>query len=180
MMNRTDSISQVIKKRRSRLAIKEGYLSLLLRVAILAILGYLIFTQVFLLSRTKGNEMFPAVKDGDLLIVFRLQQNYEKNDVVTYMVNGQRKVGRYLAREGDVIVMDDTGTFLINGAVQSGEIIYPTYAKEGIDYPYEVPEGHVFVLGDYRTQSIDSRDFGSIPEDDVEGKVITLLRRRGL
>lgn len=180
MMSKTDSVSQIIRKRRNKLAIKEGYLSLLTRIALLTILGYLIFTQVFLLSRANGNEMFPAVKDGDLIIAFRLQQDYEKNDVITYRVDGQRKVGRYIAQENDVILMDDTGSFRINSSVQSGEIMYPTYAKEGIAYPYEVPEGHIFILGDYRTQTIDSRDFGPIPIDDIEGKVITILRRRGL
>lgn len=180
MTSKTDSISQVIKKRRNKLAIKEGYLALLVRILVLVILGYLIFTQVFLLSRTVGNEMFPAIKDGDLIVGFRLQKDYIKNDVVTYMVNGQRKVGRYVAQEGDVLNMDDSGSLRINGTVQSGEIMYPTFAKEGIEYPYQVPEGHIFILGDYRTQTIDSRDLGPIPMDDVEGKVITILRRRGL
>ena len=180
MTSNTESISQVIRRRRNKLAIKDGYVSLLVRILVLTILGYLIFTQVFLLSRTIGNEMFPAVKDGDLIIGFRLQDYYEKNDVITYKVNGQRKVGRFLAREGDVVNMDDSGTLRINGTVQSGEIMYPTYAKDEVEYPYTVPEDHVFVLGDYRTQTIDSRDFGAIPMEDVEGKVITLLRRRGL
>lgn len=180
MTNETSNISQVIKKRRNRLALKEGYISLLTRVIVLVIIGYLIFTQVFLLSRAEGNEMFPAVKDGDLLIVFRLQDYYEKNDIITYKVSGVRKVGRYLAQGGDLVTMDDSGRLLVNAAVQGGEIIFPTYSKEGIEYPYEVPEGHIFILGDHRTDAIDSRDFGPIPIDDIEGKVITLLRRRGL
>lgn len=173
-------ISQVIKKRRNRLAIKNEYIGLLLRVIFIGIVGYLLLTQVFFLSRATGNEMFPAVKDGDLVIGFRLQSNYEKNDVVAYRVEGKRKVGRYIAQENDVVTMDDTGTLLVNGTVQSGEIMYPTYAKEGIEYPYRVPENQVFILADYRTQAKDSRDFGAIDMDDLEGKVITILRRRGL
>jgi len=43
-----------------------------------------------------------------------------------------------------------------------------------------VPEGCVYILGDYRTQSEDSRDFGAVPLEAVEAKVITLLRRRSL
>lgn len=173
-------ISEVIKKRRNKVVIKEGYIDLLIRIIILAILGYLFFTQVFLLARAEGNQMFPAIKDGDLIIGFRWQQNYEKNDVITYNIDGERKVGRYIAQEGDVVTMDDTGTLLVNGTVQSGEIMYPTYAKEGIEYPFRVPSNHVFILGDYRTQAKDSRDHGSVSMDDVEGKVITILRRRGL
>ena len=173
-------ISEIIRKRRNKAAMREETINLLLRIIILIIIGYLIFSQVFLLARVKGNEMFPALKDGDLIVGFRLQKDYIKNDVVTYMVNGQRKVGRYVAQEGDVLNMDDSGSLRINGTVQSGEIMYPTFAKEGIEYPYQVPDDHIFILGDYRTQTIDSRDFGPIPMDDVEGKVITILRRRGL
>lgn len=180
MMNKTTDISLAIRKRRNKLALKEGYVSLLLRIILLLILGYLIFTQVFLLSRAEGNEMFPAVKDGDLVIVFRLQQTYRKDDLITYKVSGERKVGRYIAQEGDIVTIESTGTLKVNGTVQSGEIMYPTYPKEGIEYPYTVPEEHVFILGDYRTQTIDSRDFGPISEDKIEGKLITLLRRRGL
>lgn len=173
-------ISQVIRKKRNKAAIREEYINLLIRLIILAIIGYLVFTQVFLITRATGNEMFPSVKDGDLVIGFRLQQDYEKNDLITYRIEGERKVGRYLAQGSDVVTIDENGILYVNSAVQSGEIMYPTYAREGIEYPYGVPEGHVFVLGDYRTQAEDSRDFGAIPMDDVEGKVITILRRRGL
>ena len=76
--------------------------------------------------------------------------------------------------------MNDSGTFLVNGTTQGGEILYPTYPKEGLEYPHRVPEGHVFILGDYRTQARDSRDFGAVPLKDIEGKVITIIRRRGL
>jgi signal peptidase I len=173
-------ISEIIRKRRNKAAMREETINLLLRIVFLIIIGYLIFTQVFLLARVKGNEMFPALKDGDLIVGFRLQKSYEKNDIVSYKVDGVRKLGRYMAREKDVITMDESGTLRINGTIQSGEILYPTYAKDGIDYPYQVPEDHVFILGDFRTQTLDSRDYGAIPMDDIEGKVITLLRRRGL
>ncbi|MDO4620125.1 MAG: signal peptidase I [Lachnospiraceae bacterium] len=147
---------------------------------LLLLLGWILLSQVFLLTQAHGNEMFPAVKDGDLLIAYRLQGSYIKNDLVVYTVNGERKIGRIAGRETDVIMMDDSGTFTVNGTEQSGEILYPTYAKEGLTYPYEIPEQSVFILCDYRTEGTDSRNFGAVPMSAVEGKVITLLRRRGL
>ena len=172
--------AEVIARRRDAIALRRGYWSLLWRIIVIAAVCWLMFTQVFLLTQAQGNGMFPAVKDGDLVIAFRLQGDYAKDDVVVYTVDGQRRVGRVVARETDVVTLDDSGTLLVNGTVQSGEILYPSYAKEGITYPYTVPEGHVFILGDYRTQTEDSRDHGPIPMEDVEAKVITILRRQGI
>ena len=171
---------QIIRKRRSDLETAAGYRSLFWKVVLITAVGYILFTQVFLVTQVSGNGMFPAMKDGDLMIVFRMQQDYAKNDVIALNVDGQRKIGRIIARETDVVMLDDTGTLTVNGTVQGGEILYPSYAKEGIEYPYRVPDGHVFVMGDYRTQTTDSRDWGAVPMEQVEGKVITILRRRGV
>ena len=171
---------KAIRKRRYAAENARDAKSLVLRVAVLAALAWVLFTQVFLLTQAKGSSMFPAVKDGDLLICYRLQKTYAKNDVVVYTQGGKLRVGRILGREGDLVALDDSGTLVVNGAVQSGEILYPTYAKDALEYPYTVPDGCVFVLGDYRTQSEDSRDFGPVPLEDVQAKVITLLRRRSL
>ena len=177
---KTESIADVIAARRMRLATRSGYLSLLARIFILVAAGYLFVTQLFLVTQVSGMDMFPALKDGDLAVVFRLQQEYVKDDVVAYETTEGLRFGRIVARESDVVMMDESGTLTVNGTVQSGEILYPTYALEGMEYPYRVPEGCVFVLGDYRTRATDSRTLGAIPVEEISGKVITILRRRGL
>ncbi|MDO5408649.1 MAG: signal peptidase I [Eubacteriales bacterium] len=173
-------IAQTIRARRLAVNTREGYRSLFARIVVLGLTAYLIFTQVFLITQNNGLGMFPALKDGDLIFAFRLQQEYAKNDIVVCTVNGKQEVSRIIARETDVVTLDESGKLLVNGTPQSGEIMYPTYAKEGLEYPYRVPDGHIFVLGDYRTNATDSRDFGPIPMNQVKGKVITILRRRGL
>lgn len=179
-MGKPTDITKVIRLRRERVETTRGYLSLLLRLILAIVDGYLIFTQVFLFTQAKGTDMFPMVKDGDLMIVFRMQREYSTKDVVVYTQDGQKKVGRIVARENDVVNMDEDGSLIVNGTTQTGEILYPTYAKEGITYPYRVNAGCIFVLGDYRTEATDSRDYGPIPMENVKGKVITILRRRGL
>lgn len=174
------TIADVIKARRMALNTREGYASLFLRIIVLTLAAYVIFTKVFLITQNNGLGMFPAMKDGDLVIAFRLQEEYAKNDVVVYTMDGKQRVGRIIARETDVIAMDGSGTLRVNGTVQSGEILYPTYAKEKLEYPYSVPEGHMFIMGDYRTNAEDSRDHGPVPMENLDAKVITILRRRGL
>lgn len=171
---------KVIKKRRSDLNLKAGYIDLLKRIITVTLSVYLIFTFVFSVSRAEGMSMYPALKDGDLLISYRLQKKYEKNDVVVFVQDGKKQAGRILAFEGDVVHIDENGYLAVNGTVQSGEILYPTYPKEKLKYPYEVPAGECFILCDYRTKCTDSRDFGTVPVKDVTGKVITVLRRRGI
>lgn len=180
MANEAVSPVQAVQRRRRNLLTRRGYAALGLRLCLMALALWLVFSQVFLLHRNQGLGMFPAVKDGDLILAYRLQQTYGKGDVVVYRAGGQRYLGRIAAGGTDVVMMDDSGSLTVNGSPQNGEILYPTFARENAVYPLRVQEGMVFVLGDYRTQTQDSRDFGPIPLDDIQGKVITLIRRRGL
>ena len=154
--------------------------SLLVRLAVFAAVLWVLLTQVYLIMQASGNEMFPAVKDGDLVLGYRLEKTYAKNDVVVYERTGALRVGRVLARGGDIVTLSESGVVEVNGAAQSGEILYPTYPKSLLSYPYTVPEDSVFILGDCRTQAEDSRDFGPVLCKSVKAKVITLIRRRGL
>ena len=154
--------------------------SLLVRLAVFAVVLWVLLTQVYLVTQAKGSEMFPAVKDGDLILGYRLEKTYAKNDVVVYERSGTLRVGRVLARGGDIVTLSESGVVEVNGSAQGGEILYPTYPKSLLSYPYTVPEDSVFILGDCRTQAEDSRDFGPVASADVRAKVITLIRRRGL
>ena len=141
---------------------------------------WVLLTQVYLVTQASGNEMFPAVKDGDLVLGCRLEKDYAKNDVVVYERSGTLRVGRVLARGGDIVTLSESGVVEVNGSAQGGGILYPTYPKSLLSYPYAVPEDSVFILGDCRTQAEDSRDFGPVQCSAVKAKVITLIRRRGL
>lgn len=183
MQNQTtsfDSLTPIIRRRRDAALDREEGLALLGRILAVVLVAYILLTQVFSFTKVTGNAMFPALKDGDLALTFLLQKNYSKGDVVLYEQDGKLVIGRIAANCTDVVTLDDTGTMLVNGTVQGGEIMYPTYAKEGFEYPLRLPDDAVFILGDYRTQSTDSRDFGPVPVKNIQGKVITILRRRGL
>ena len=152
----------------------------------MAVVLYLLLTYAFLITQCTGQAMFPAIKDGDLCVIFRQQtislmgEKYEAGDVVTYMVDGKRHFGRVVAIGGDSVQIDTRGSVTVNGVTEGEEILYPTYPRGDSLNITDVNEGTLYVLGDYRTNTEDSRDFGPIPLEDVEGKVISILRRRGL
>lgn len=172
------------KRRQDFLA--TAWFRLLGRVAFLAFVGYVVVTYGFTLVQANGQDMFPAIKDGDLCVIFRTPlmnlagQSLAQDDVIVYVEDGEVHVGRIVASGGDQIMLNETGNLLINGIVKAEEIMFPTYASGGLEYPYHVPDGCVFVLGDYRTQTKDSRNYGPISYDRILGKVISILRRRGL
>lgn len=160
--------------------IRKGYLRLIARTILFLLVIYIFFTKILCFQRVEGMQMFPSLKDGDLTLSYCLKQTFRPNDVIIYEVNGEKNFGRIIAVGGNEINIDGSGDVKINGISESGEIIYPSYHKEDIKYPYQIPEGSVFVLGDYRTQTKDSREFGAIKESQIKGKVLTILRRRGI
>jgi signal peptidase I len=128
-----------------------------------------------------GETMYPRLRDGDLILYNRRDRNYNIGDVVVFQANSLTRVARIVAQGGDVVDINDDGQLLVNGNIQEEEIFYPTEADQaGITYPYTVEAGSYFMLCDYRTISVDSRSYGAVPAKNFYGKVITILRRRGI
>lgn len=92
--------------------------SLAVRLAVFAALLWVLLTQVYLVTQASGSEMFPAVKDGDLVLGCRLEKDYAKNDVVVYERSGRLRVGRVLARGGDIVTLSESGVVEVNGSAQ--------------------------------------------------------------
>ena len=88
----------VIKARWAKARDREGWLSLIGKVIVLLAALWLLFSFVFCLHRVRGNDMYPAMQDGDLVLTWRLQGSYNQNDVVVYRSGGKELVGRVLAK----------------------------------------------------------------------------------
>lgn len=130
--------------------------------------------------------IFNEPKNGDIVI---LNRDIDEKGIVKNIINegkdifgniksrfnGEIKknnlIKRVIGVEGDTINIED-GNLYINSKLQEEKYITGTTPeKNRIEYPLEVPEGKVFVLGDNREYSLDSRDFGLIDNEQVKGKV---------
>ena len=119
------------------------------------------------------------IKDGDLVITYKLNTKYALDDEIGYLHDGKIKFGRIVARTGDVVDIGEE-TLTVNGYGVYENAVYPTTAEGAtIEFPYTVPADTVFVLNDYRSDPTDSRMYGGIRIADTKGKVFLLLRRRG-
>jgi len=149
-------------------------------MSVIALIIFLVWQFVGEMFIYSGNNMFPAVRDGDLCITYKLE-DYVTGDVVAYEYDGEAHLGRIVAKEGDKVEITDAGILLVNG-YQPSESIYYSTGKSGskINYPYTVKEDEVFVLNDFRTEMTDSRITGSLSESDLKGKVVFIIRRRGI
>ena len=126
--------------------------------------------------------MSPSIKDGDLVIFYRhAKDGYLLGDAIVLEKNGLKQVKRVVAVAGDTVDISDDG-LVVNGALQYEPEIYQHTERyqEGVDLPLTVPEGQVFLMGDSREDSTDSRIYGCVEISDTQGKVITAIRRRNL
>lgn len=152
---------------------------LLIKIAVLAIIVVIVLTWILGLHRMTGNNMFPFVKDGDLCIVYKLD-DYTTGDVVTYRDDeGKMKIGRIVAVGGQSVDFPKDGGYIVDGYQPSEEITYQTFGADGVKYPIDVGDDEVFIMNDFRSDTDDSRQFGGVRKSDIDGKLLFLIRRRG-
>ena len=150
----------------------------LLKLAVVFAVVWAALHFVFGVFRLGGNNMYPALRDGDLCVTYRLEE-YHADDVVAYRLGDDIRFGRIIARAGDTVDGDEQGV-LVNGSHRSEEIFYPTQMVDvSLPLPMTLTEGQYVVLNDYREDLGDSRTYGVVDEDNLEGKVIFIFRRRG-
>ena len=152
---------------------------LLIKIAVLVIIVVIVLTWILGLHRMTGNNMFPFVKDGDLCIVYKLD-DYTTGDVVLYRNDeGKMKLGRIVAVGGQSVDFPKDGGYTVDGYQPSEEITYQTFGADGVKYPIDVDDDEAFIMNDFRSDTDDSRQFGGVKKSDIDGKLLFLIRRRG-
>ena len=166
------------KKKKKRTAASYA-ISFFIKLAVTALVIFLLLTFVVGLYVNHSNSSYPMLKDGDLCLTYRLA-TLVKGDEIAYEKDGTIRFGRIVGTAGDVVDIND-GSITVNGYGVFEDAVYPTTAEGAkITFPYKVPEEAVFVLNDYRSDPTDSRAYGAIPLSETKGKVILVLRRRGI
>ncbi len=139
---------------------------------------YLFFFGV---TQVRDNSMSPALREGDLVVYYRLGKDYQKDDLITVEVNGVMQARRVVAVAGDTVDINENG-LVINGYSQIESNIYTSTEPytEGISFPVTVGEGQVFVLADNRTGAQDSRIYGAVEKNATGGRAMMVVRRRNM
>lgn len=167
--------SEVLEKELARELYRQRYFRILrttiytlLVVAAIAVLMATLWTPVF---KIYGNSMAPTVYDSDIVLSWKTTK-YETGDVIAFYYNNKILVKRVIANPGDWVDIAEDGTVTVNGKVlEEPYVKKKDFGKTNIELPYQVPESKIFVMGDNRKVSIDSRNtqVGCVEKDKVIG-----------
>lgn len=167
-----------VKKDRRNLrkydGLKYGWLKDAEKFLLLLFLVFLVFRFVIGVSFVKGDSMESTLHSGEPVLYVRLYKEYKAGDVVSVKIpSGEYYVKRVIAAAGDTIDIHD-GNVYVNGKLLNEPYIQgETNTQDGIvQYPMTLKKGQVFIMGDNREVSMDSRTFGVVGERQIKGKLL--------
>lgn len=140
-------------------------------VAAIAVLIAMLFLPVL---RIYGQSMNDTLESGELVLSLK-NAKFETGDVVAFYYNNNILVKRVIANSGDWVDIDLDGNVYVNQQlIDEPYLREKAYGEPNIDFPYQVPDERVFVLGDNRAVSVDSRNtsVGCVTSEQIVGKVV--------
>ncbi|MDE5862704.1 MAG: signal peptidase I [Ruminococcus sp.] len=169
-----DTEIKQLKYRKDFIKVLINTVSSLLVVAAIAVLVAMLLLPVL---RVTGSSMTPTLQNDELVICSK-RSDFRSGDIVAFYYNNKILLKRVIGTAGDIIDIKEDGTVYVNG-----EELDEPYVNEkalgtcDISLPYQVPDNRIFVMGDHRSVSIDSRSVsvGCIADEYVIGRVVVRL-----
>lgn len=167
-------LEEQLKRERYRkryLKTLRSTISILIVVAAVAVL-----TVTLMLPGLKiyGSSMSPTLEDGNIVISFK-GSDFNRGDVVAFYYNNKILVKRVIALPGEWVDIDDDGNVSVNNeALEEPYLEERALGECDITLPYQVPDGRIFVMGDHRSVSVDSRStaIGCVSQEQIVGRLV--------
>lgn len=170
--------SKEIEEELKRETYKSKYIKVLkstiYALVIIAAIATLLATFFMPVFQISGSSMAPKYNNGEFVVSIKTT-NLKRKDVIAFYHGNKILVKRVIASPGEWVAIDEKGNVYVDGLqLEETYVSNRVIGEYDIEFPYQVPDGHYFVLSDDRTESTDSRnsEIGSISEDDIIGKIV--------
>lgn len=170
----TEELEAELQRERRRIRLRKVLGSTVGVLAVVSAIAVLVATLLMPVLRIYGDSMTNTLFDGDVVVSVS-SDSLSTGDVVAFYYNNQILVKRVIANPGDWVDITKEGEVLVNGELlDEPYVTEPSRGNCNIELPYQVPESRVFVMGDHRSVSIDSRNsaVGCVADDQIVGKLV--------
>lgn len=143
-------------------------------LVIVAAVAILVATLWMPVLQIYGSSMNETLQDGDIVLSVKASQ-MKSGDIIAFYYNNKILVKRVIAQAGDWVNIDAEGNVYVNDQfLEEPYISNKALGECDIELPYQVPENRVFVMGDHREVSVDSRSatVGCVAEEQIVGKLV--------
>lgn len=143
-------------------------------LVVVAAISVLVATLWMPVLQIYGSSMQPVLSDGDIVVSLKSGE-FRQGDILVFYYNNKILVKRVIAMPGDWVDFDTDGTVYVNGVKLDEPYLEEKALGDcDIELPYQVPDGRLFVLGDHRSVSADSRNtaVGCVASEQIVGKLV--------
>ena len=177
IMQDRPTVSQIeaeLNRTRYRIRYRTVLRSTIYTLVIVAAVAVLVATLWLPVLQIYGGSMAPTLVDGDIVVSVK-SSDLKQGDVIAFYYNNKILVKRVIAGSGDWVDIKENGTVFVNGQELNEPYIDEKALGDcNIELPYQVPETRLFVMGDQRSVSVDSRNVavGCIAEEQIVGRMV--------
>jgi len=169
-----DQLERELRRERHRRSYRSTLLSTVSALVIVAAVAVLVSMLALPVLQVVGESMTPLLHQGEIVIAPR-GTAFQKGDVIAFYFNNKILVKRVIANAGEWVNIDADGNVFINDEpLEEPYLTEKALGDCNIALPYQVPDGKIFVMGDHRSTSSDSRNtaVGCVAQEQIVGRVM--------
>ena len=163
-------LNRVKYKRRYHVVLRSTVYTLI-TVAAIAVLVATLWMPVL---QIYGGSMTPTLSDGNIVVSVK-SSDFQSGDIIAFYYNNKILIKRVIAEPGDWVNIEEDGTVYVNNErLEEPYLTEKALGECDIEMPYQVPESRLFVMGDHRSVSVDSRStaVGCVAEEQIVGRIL--------